>query len=217
MGSGSKTQVIQPTPAAQPSTAEGIREYVKSLPALFQAQLDFAPKEAAQQVELAQQFAEPLGRAQLAAQEALFPGTTALQEQLVQQVNQGIADPFSAQEKQAIISDLNAQLGRNVGGGAGDVFTAKAFAGERFNRQQQFRNLGLSLAGRQPLAQPTNPNFTNQLGSFTPGQALGVQSANYGSFLGASRPLLGSKLSDFERNAGVISGIGQGLAGLGSI
>ena len=76
MGGGGKsvtnttTQIIQPTPPPQPSTADAIREYVASLPELFQAQLDFAPKEAAQQVALAQQYALPLAETAKEAQAA---------------------------------------------------------------------------------------------------------------------------------------------------
>jgi len=50
------TKIERPTPPAAPSTAESIQAYTEGLPAMYQAQLDWAPKLEAQQYETALQY-----------------------------------------------------------------------------------------------------------------------------------------------------------------
>lgn len=183
----STTVVQPPTPAPPtpaPTTSEGIAEFVKQQPKLFEQQLEFAPQEAQQQLELLQQFGAPAAQAALEAQKAVAPLTTGLQEQLAQIAINQLSGDIPQEDQRAIISDLNAQLGRNVSSGSGDVFRAKAFAGERYRRQQNAQNLALTLAGRQPLPQPTAPSTTQFLGSLTPGQVLGQQQGVFNTLAG---------------------------------
>lgn len=193
MGGGGSTrtttQIIQPTPPPQPSTADAIREYVSALPRIFQTQLQFAPQEAAQQVQLAQQYALPLAQAAKTAQDTLYPETATLQEQLAGEASRGIQQGISPELRSQYESDIRANLGTNVGSPIGAEFTARSLlrADEDFKRY--YRDLALSVAGRQPLAQPTQPNYTNQLAQFNPGQVLGFQSQNYNAFANASRPI----------------------------
>ena len=177
-GGGSTTQVIQPTPAPAPSTAEAIQEYVKSLPALYAAQLQYAPQEAAQQVQLAQQYAAPLAEAYKQANETLYPGTSSLQEQLASQAQQGSSGQVPSWMRDQYQSDLKAQLGTNASSGIGADYVSRGLLQQQQQYQQYYQNLGLSLAGRQPLAQAQSPGYTNQLGNYNPGQALGYTSNN---------------------------------------
>jgi len=211
MGSIFKPTVVQPpTPKSppQPTVSSGIEEFVKAQPELFAQQLAFAPQEAQQQLELLQQFGAPLGQAVQEAQRAISPLTTDLQEQLAGQAIDQFSGDIPEAEKQAILSDINATLGQNVRAGSGDVFKAKAFAGERFRRKTQAQNLALSLAGRQQLAQPQAPQTTQFLGSLTPGQVLGQQSSTFGALAGlVPQPQIGpSRATQF---GGILQGAGQ--------
>ena len=59
--------------------------------------------------------------------------------------------------------------------------------------------LGLALSGRQPLAQPSAGSFTNQVGAFQPGQALGF---NQGVF-GSQANIFGSQAGMFNNQSNI--------------
>lgn len=187
---GTTTQLIQPTPPPQPSTAEAIREYVNSLPAIFEAQLKYAPQEAAQQVQLAQQYAGPLAEAFLTAQKTIYPQTTGLQEQLATIASERAAGGIPSALREQYRSDLAAQLGTNVSSGIGADYVSRNLLQQQEDYRRYYENLGLSLSGRQPLVAPATPSYTNQLANYTPGQALNFQAQNYGTFAAAGRPIV---------------------------
>jgi len=195
MGGGGETrtttQIIQPTPPPQPSTAEAIQEYVKSLPQIFQAQLEFAPKEAQQQLDIAQQFALPFAQIAKDAQSTLFPETTAIQEQLAQEARRTIEEGAPESFRNRFRDEFKANLGTNVGSPIGAEATARAVADLDEQFRANARNTALSLAGRQPLAQPQTPGFTNQLQQISPVDVLNFRSQNFNTFAQASRPLIG--------------------------
>lgn len=187
---GSKTEIIQPTPAPQPSTADAIREYVASLPALYEAQLKYAPLEAQQQIDLAQQYAVPYAQAYQKAQDILYPGTSSLQEQLAAQAQAGMTAEVPQSLQDQYRSDLRAQLGENVKSGIGADYVSRNLINQQQQYQQYYQNLGLSLAGRQSLVNPTAPGYTNQLGNYQPGQGLSYTANNYGTYSAANRPIV---------------------------
>jgi hypothetical protein len=193
MGGGTKTQVITPTPAAQPSNAEAINAYIAGLPQMLQAQLDYAPKEAQQQLEMAQQYAGPLGLALKQAQETLYPTQTGLTEALAKQAMAGMESPtagISDREKQFALSSINAGLGSNVGSGVGNVYTAKSM-GDMYNqRMQQNQNLAAVTAGLGNVANAQSPNYTSQLQQYNPSSVMGYMSNNYGAYTNAQRPFV---------------------------
>ena len=212
------TTVVQPPtpapPAPAPTTGEAIREFAEVQPELFQQQLEFAPQEAQQQLELLQQFGAPAAQAALEAQRAIAPITTGLQEQLAAQAQEQLSGDIPQREQEAIVSDLNALLGRNVSSGAGDVFRAKAFAGERFRRQQAAQNLALSLAGRQPIPQPVSPSTTQFLGSLTPGQVLQSKGQTFSTLAGlVPSPTVAQGDSPFTQAGSVIGSLAAVAAG----
>lgn len=214
MGGGgstrTETKIIQPTPPPQPSTAEAIKEYVDSLPAIFQAQLDFAPKEAAQQAALAQQYSLPLAQIYQDAQSALFPETSAIQEQLAAEARAGMVGGAPQSVRDRFQDDFRANIGTNVGSPIGGVETAKALAGLDEDFRSYYRNLALSVAGRQPLSQPLQPQTTSQLGQYSPRDALGFTSQNYGTFAQASRPIVAQN-SFGKTNPNYMQAIGSGI------
>ena len=194
MGGGGETktttQIITPQPPPQPSTAEAIQEYVNSLPQIFQAQLDFAPQEAAQQVNLAQQYALPLAQIAKDVQSTLYPETQALQESLAQQAQQGFTEGVSPEQLAQFQDAYRANLGTNAGSPIGAESTARALLGYQEDYKRYYRDLALSLAGRQPLVQPSQPQTTNQLQQFSPADVLNYKSGLYNAFSQASRPIV---------------------------
>lgn len=214
---GTTTQIIQPTPPPQPSTADGIKAYVDSLPALYEAQLKYAPIEAQQQVDLAQQYAVPLAQAYQSAQEKLYPGTSSLQEGLVNTAKEGMTAGVPQGMKDQYRSDLLAQLGENAKSGIGADYVSRNLINQQQQYNQYYQNLGLSLAGRQPLVNPTTPSFTNQAGNYTPGQGLQYTAGNYGTFAAASRPMTSQNQAGTPNWYLGMNAAGNLLQGVGSM
>lgn len=214
---GTTTQVIQPVAPPAPSTADAIKQYVESLPALFAAQQQYAPQEAAQQLQLLQQYGVPMAQAYQQAQDVLYPGTSGLQEQLAQQAAAGMTAQVPDSMRTQYQSDMNAQLGTNVNSGAGADYVSRNLINQQQQYNQYYQNLGLSLAGRQPLVNPQQPNYTNQLGNYQPGQGLQYTSGNYGTFAQAGKPMV---TQNQQGTPNWISGMQAGgsvLQGLGSL
>lgn len=214
---GTTTQIIQPTPPPAPSTAEAIQQYVASLPALYEAQMKYAPLEAQQQVSLAQQYAGPLAQAYKSAQDILYPGTSQLQEKLAAQAMSGVSAEVPGAMRDQYRSDLLAQLGSNAQSGIGADYVSRNLINQQQQYQQYYQNLGLSLAGRQPLVNPATPNYTNQLGNYSPGQGLGYTQGNYGVFAGASRPIVSQNKQGMPNWISGTQAFGSVLQGIGDI
>jgi hypothetical protein len=185
---GGKTTIQQPAPPPAPTLGGTIAEYVEAQPSLFALQQQQAPMEAQQQLELLQQFGAPMGQAFQEAQRALQPTTTGLQEELAGIAQGGFAPlsgELSPEEVAQFRSDFRGALGR----GAGSPIAAEAESRQlEISRQQREReatlqnlNLGLTLSGRQQLAQPQMPGFTSQVGGLTPAGALGFQQGIFGT------------------------------------
>jgi hypothetical protein len=187
---GGGTEVVQASAPAQPSTADAVNAWVKSLPQVYETQMQYAPQEAAQQVQLAQQYALPLGQAYKTAQEAMYPGTSAIQETLAGQALQGSqATQMPTWMKDQYLSDYRANLGTNAGSGIGADYVSRGMQNQLFQQQKYYRDLGLTLAGRQPLSTPSTPATTNFASTFTPGSNMNFMQQGYGTYASASRPL----------------------------
>lgn len=217
-GSSGGTQVIQPTPPPQPSYSSSIQDYVNSLPALYEAQLKYAPLEAQQQVSLAQQYALPLAQAYKQAQNVLYPGASQLQESLAQQALGGSTGEVPQAMKDQYKSDLLGQLGSNAYSGIGADYVSRNLINQQQQYQQYYQQLGLSLAGLQPTISGQAPNYTNQLAQSNPGQALSFNQGNYGIFAGANKPMLGTQgmpnwISGLNAGGSVLQGIGSIIPG----
>jgi hypothetical protein len=130
---------------------------------------------------LAQQYAQPLGEAYLAAQRAMYPETTALQEQLATQASEGMQEGMPEWAREQYLSDVRANLGTNIGSGIGADYTSRGLMEQNKQWQDYYRNLGLSVAGRQPLAQPNAPGYSNYMSNFTPSGVMGYTAQNYGT------------------------------------
>jgi hypothetical protein len=216
-GKGGAT-VVQANPPPQITTQQSIQDYVNALPQLYETQFKYAPQEAQQQLELTQQYAGPLAEAYKQAQEQLYPGTVALQEQLATQAQTGMNEGLSAQEREQYGSDIKALLGENVSSPIGADYYGRGLMQLDQQRKDYYRNLGLSMTNRQPLTQASTP-MTNQMASgFTPQDVMGFNSQNYGTYSSASRPLGFYQNPTAAQNFGTYAqGVGNVLSGIGSM
>jgi len=192
MCGGGGTVVNQPTPPAAPTTGESMADWVKYAPQVFEEQQRQAPLQAQQQVELAQQYAPQLGQAAQAAQEAMYPETSALQEQMAGQAASGMEEGMPDWMKEQYRDTYAANLGYNAGSGIGADYMSTGMLQAQNDYQNYYRNLGLSLAGRQPLSQPTMPQTGQYSQNFTPNTVMGNDQQGYNSFAGLYGNLAGS-------------------------
>lgn len=180
---GDKSIEIQ-QPQAAPTTTEGIAEWVKNMPAVFAEQQRQAPLEAQQQLDLLRQYGLPLSQALQNIDKSLYPETAGLQENLAGIANKGInATEMPAWMRDNYQSDFNSQLGGNVNSGMGADYVSRGMQEQLYNQQQGYQNLGLSLAGRQPLTAAQSPQYTNYAAGFTPGAVMGQQAGAYNSYM----------------------------------
>lgn len=225
---GGKTKVIQSSPPPAPSAADAINAWVSSMPRVFETQLRYAPLEAAQEVALAQQYAAPMGQAYRAAQEQMYPDESALSRGLTQQAQAGMTSEVPDWMKQEYISNRNAQLGTNVGSPIAADYMSTGLMQQKQDWQNYYRNLGLSIAGRQPVFQATTPQTSNYMAGWTP-NAVGAQMGqNYGNYVGAYASMYGAnaqmaaqqsanRAQMFGSGIGALGAIGGGMFGLGGM
>jgi hypothetical protein len=176
------TSIQQP---AQPTVQSSITDYVTNYPRLVQLQGQYGPQEAAQQVALAQQYAGPMGQAYKTAQEAMYPNETALSNQITAQAGEGINSQMPSWMKEAYRSDFAANLGTNVGSPIGADFTSLGLMQKQKDWQDYYRNLGLSITGRQPIAQANTPQVNQSTQGFTPTGVMGFNQQGYGTQMNA--------------------------------
>lgn len=208
----------QPTPPPAPTTAENMQDWITNYPAMWELQQKYAPLEAQQQVELAQKYAAPLGQAMYQAQQQMYPETSALQEQLAGQAMAGMESGVPEWQREQYLSDVNANLGTNVGSGIGADYVSRGLMQQQQDWQNYYRDLGLSTSGRQPLAQPANPGYSNYASTFTPGSVAGQNNQNYGNFANAYSSMYGANAQlagqRYSSNMGLI---GSGIGAIGTI
>lgn len=178
MGCGSSPSAATPQ---MPSPQDSVNAWMAALPQIYAAQSQYAPQEAQQQIQIAQQSALPLAQAQYDAQKALYPQTTALQENLATAANQGMNSQLPSWMKQQYQSDMNAQLGNNAASGIGADYMSRGLLQQQQNWNQYYQQLGLSASGRQPLVSPQSAGYSNFMSGFTPGGVMQGQNNNYGT------------------------------------
>ena len=216
MGGG--TTINQPATPAAPSTAESIQAWTESMPAVFAEQQRQAPLQAQQQVDLATQYAPQLGAAAKAGQEALYPETSALQEQLAGQASEGMNAQMPDWMQEKYRSDMAANLGSNVGSGIGADYQSTGMLQAQQGYQNYYRNLGLSLAGRQQLASPTMPQTGQYSQGFTPQTVMGNDQQGYNSFAGLYGNMYGANsglAASQNQMQGQMMGGAMGAVGMG--
>ena len=204
-----------PTQPTAPTATQNMQDYISNYPALFNLQQQYAPQEAAQQVSIAQQYALPYGQAIKSAQDALYPQTSALQENLAGQATQGMNSQMPDWMKSQYQSNMNAQLGSNVNAPVGADYASRGLLQQQEDWKRYYQNLGLSVSGKQPLTQASSPSYTNQLQGYTANGVSGANAQNYSTAMsGYNSTLSNSNSSSWMNMLGTVAGAGLGgLAG----
>jgi hypothetical protein len=175
---GGDTNIEQPQ---QPSTGQSVSEWAQNLPQIYQTQMQYAPLQAAMQVQLANQYAGQYGQAMQKAQQGLYPETSKLQEQLATQASQGMNSNMPDWMKQQYQSNMNAQLGTNVNAPVGADYASRGLMQQQEDWRRYYQNLGLTTAGRQPLTMANTPGTSDYMSNFTPNAVMSSNNQNYGT------------------------------------
>lgn len=182
---GSKT-VIQPqsTPAP-PSVAQTSADYIASLPAMYQAELDYNPKYAAQDFALAQEYSPKYADLLRTTESAAYPYTASLQEKLAKQASEGLDSQVPDAMRQQYLDTLRSEIGPNAGSGIGADYVSSNLLNLGKSWQDYYRDLGLSLTNRLPLTQASVPNARSASQGYDYGATSGYQASTYGPYAGA--------------------------------
>lgn len=205
---GSKTEIVSAPPAQ--SVSGQMDDYVKSLPALYEAQMKYDPQLVQQQLELLQQYGLPFAQAYKQANDALYPETAQLQEQMAAQAGEGMSGEVPDWMRQEYQSNLRANLGTNVGSGIGADYMSRGMMQQKQDWQNYYRDLGLSLAGRQPLAQAGVTGQAGWMQQYQPQQALNYGANTYGSWAGSHSAMVHQNPWT-QIGAGFAQGAGEGI------
>lgn len=214
-GSSGGTTVYNPQPAAPPTASQSAAEYAQALPTILKAQLDYQPKfdEAQYQsmATLAPKYASLVDQ----INRAYYPQTSGLQETLAGQAMQGAtATQIPDYMRRQYQDTMNAQLGVNANAPIGADYVSRGLINQAEGYRQYYQNLGLSLAGRQPLTGANVPQSNFDVAGNTNAN-YGNMLQGYGMYQQAARPIT---LQQGTPNwiAGLQAG-GSVLQGLGSL
>jgi len=205
------TKIEQPQAPQAPSVSSSMSDYVANYPKLFELMKQYAPQEAQMALDLANQYSQPLVEAYKKAQEQLYPEETAINKQINEQIQQGISGGVPDWMKQEYLSNMQSQLGTNVGSPIGADYVSRGLLDLNKSYQDYYRNLGLSQMGRQPIYSAQPVNYTNQLGNFTPQGVMNYNASNYGNYSN----LYGNMYGTNQRAASQGNWWQQGLTGIG--
>lgn len=194
-GAKGETTITAAQTPQQPSTAEAVRAWVDAMPQVFETEMKYAPLQAQQEVDLAAKYAEPYGRALKTAQEALYPGTSAIQEKLANQSLAGMESGVPTWMRDQYLSDLRANMGTNVGSGIGADYTSRGLLSLNEDWRRYNQNLGLSVTGRQPLTMASTPQTAQYSQNFNPQDVMNYKANTYGSYVGGFSQLGASQNS----------------------
>lgn len=211
-GKSSPTIIEAPAPPAAPSYGATMEDYVRNYPKMIAMQQQYAPELAQLEYNLQTQFGPKYAQLQKLMNEQLYPETAGLQENLAQQARIGMNEGLPDDIRQQYVSDFNAGLGMNVNAPIG--VSDRNVALTQLNKQwgDYYRNLGLSAAGRQPLAQGQQQAFADPMAGLQGAlnyaqQGFGTQMQGYGASLAnrVIQPKSGG-FSGFGAMSGAIGG-----------
>ena len=199
-----------PDAPSAPTTGQAVADWAKYLPQIYQTQMEYAPQEMQQQLDLYNQYAPQFTQAQYDISKGLYPETVGLQEQLARQASQGMQEGMP-QEYQDKYSDyFKSQLGTNVGSNIGADYYSRGMLEQQKSWQDYYRNLGLSVTGRQPLQQNAMGQSTNYMGGFTPMGVGAQQQQGYSTAAGIYGNQLANQSNPFMNLVGGLGGAAVG-------
>lgn len=210
MGGGTKVEQITPEPPpAAPSASAQLSEYVANYPKLVALQEQYNPQTAQLDYNLFKQYAPQYTQTAQDIQNQVYPETSKLQEELARQSLEGMNSELPDWAKQQYQSDFNAGLGMNANAPIGVSDRNIGLLNLQKQWQDYYRNLGLSVAGRQPLQQTANPTFQNSAAMENINPFLSYGASTYASRIGGQQP------TQYYRPGGAGSSIGGLVGGLG--
>lgn len=204
---GSKTTTIQPAPA--PTVSSSHSDLVANYPRLVELQSQYAPQLAASDFQVNQQYAPQYAQLQQQIDQTLYPQTSKLQESLATQALNGMDSQLPDWAKQQYASDFNAGIGMNANAPIGVSDRNIGLLNLQKQWQDYYRNLGLSVANRQPLQQGQTLNSPTLSQGITTalGQTLGYNQGTYAS------QIAGTNYGRSASPLGMAGGIAGGIAG----
>ena len=179
MGGGSPKAPAQPEPPKPPSTQEQMESWAKGYPAVAEAQMEYMPI---------------FARETKALQEEFYPTTAALQENIAGQATRGMEQSLSDTEKDFYRDQFSSGLGTNAGSPMGSDYMSRNMLMAQQGREDYWRNVGSTMAGRQPLSQA--PSIGQFQGGFTPGAGL----QNSAQMFGSQANIFGSQAGMFNQS-----------------
>jgi hypothetical protein len=215
-GKTTTTSVYPQTPTP-PTAGQSAAEYAAALPTILEAQRQYQPKFAEADYQAFEQLAPKYTAIYDQISKQYYPQTYGLQEQLAKQAS----EVASAQEipdwmQQQYRNNVNAQLGTNVNSPIGADYVSRGLIDQAQQYRQYYQNMGLSLAGRQPLTttQYQQPSF-NVANSFAPAYNTNMQ--GYSSYASASRPTVFQNPSQMSQFGDLMGGIGSAAIGAAAL
>lgn len=204
---GGKTTIQTPTPPPAPTAGDNTRDYIANLPAMYQAELEYNPKYAEQDFQLASQYYPKYAEMMRNSDQALYPETAKLQEALAKQANEGMNGAIPESMKAAYLDSLRSELGPNAGSGIGADYVSRGLLNQQKTYNDYYRDLALSVSGRQPLTSTQPVGFDQAGAGYNYGQVANNNMQGYGSY----SSLYGGM---YNTNAGMAQSRNQGMYGL---
>lgn len=190
--SGPDVSMQQPQ---QPSPQDEVNAWVGALPQVYAAQAQYMPQ---------------MAQEQQAIQQQLYPQTSGLQENLAGQAAAGMQSGMPQWMTDQYKSNMNAQLGANAGSPIGADYMSRGLMQQQQNWKQYYQNMGMSLAGRQPLTQPG----LDYMSGFNPNSVMQGMNQNYAT----SGNIYGSQLGyQASQNQAMMNLIGSGIGAAGNV
>jgi hypothetical protein len=114
------------------------------------------------------------------------------------------------------LSNLNANIGTNVGAPVGADYVSRGLLQQKQDWQNYYRDLGLSLTGRQPLTQAQTPATSDYMSNYTPTSVMGYTSSTYSPYASSYANMYGTNASYGLGQQKIMQDyIGMGMQGAG--
>ena len=219
---GSSSMPEQPTPPPQPTAAESTAQWVESMPDVFAEQQRQNPLAAQQSLELMEQYGVPLAQAYRATENAANPQAASLQNQLSAQASEGMSADTPQWMQDEYLSNSAAQLGTNIGSPIAADYQSTGMMKQKMDYQNYYRDMGLSISGRQPVGKGATGQNVDYTAGYTPGSVMDFNSSTYAPYAsaysgmyGANANLMGQQaMAHGEMVGGAIAGGGAILGGM---
>lgn len=214
-GSSGGTQIYTPAAAPAPTAAQSAAEYAAALPTILKAQLDFQPQFDKAQFDSAQTLGPQYAALLDQINRQTNPNTANIQETLAGQALQGsTATQIPDYMRQQYLDQVNAQLGTNANAPIGADYVSRGLINQAEGYRQYYQNLGLSLAGRQPLAGSAGVPQSNFDVAGNTNANYGNVLAGYNAYNNATRPITTQRgtpnwIPGLQAAGSVLQGIGS--------